>query len=45
MLSIDSVDKNVVTFVENFDSELAKLSAKTTDQFISMFYTDDNALF
>jgi hypothetical protein len=33
-LSIDSVDGNIVTFTENFDNELAKLSAKTTEQFI-----------
>lgn len=45
MLSVVSVDGNIVTFAEDFDSELAKLSANTTDDFIKMFYTDDNALF
>lgn len=44
-LSVVSVDGNIVTFAEDFDIEIAKLSANTTDDFIKMFYTDDNALF
>lgn len=44
-LSVVSVDGNIVTFAEDFDREIAKLSAYTTDDFIKMFYTDDNALF